>query len=101
MGLDNRVYSLEAAVRDLFRQLRGAPLRPASGGGRGAPRWVKVLPPIPTGRGYDEVTWCSPESLDGGTGDDNIWEASALYGEWTPRGYLTSLSGVPVPPEEE
>lgn len=93
--LVSRVAELERQLLAVRQQLLGAPLRPGTSGGRGAPPWVRELPEIPGGRGYREVVWCSAETLEGGTGDDQIWEVSALYDKWVPRGFLTSLSGVP------
>jgi hypothetical protein len=53
---------------------------------------VKELPPIPT-YGHRAVFWTSE---DGGTGDNQVWDAYVGQARWTPRQNFTALDGTPI-----
>ncbi len=77
--------------------------RPARGGSRSGsavPRLVATLPAIT--EAYDVVTWVGSDYTVGGvtgTGDNQVWEVDGRVGQtkWTPRQFITSKSGVPIP----
>jgi hypothetical protein len=71
--------------------------RGGGGGGTGNHRTVEELPPIPES-GYDIVFWTSEGD---GNGDDQLWGVGYGATEWAPAFYVSDLSGVPIPPEEE
>lgn len=53
---------------------------------------VTALPAIPVEEGAYFCKWIS---TDGGTGDDQMWTATAGQDKWTPMQYPTTLSGTP------
>ena len=65
--------------------------------GEGQPQWVKTLPAIPTAPKTRKVVyWMSATTEEGGTGDDQFWEAATGWTAYRPLDKYTTLSGVPV-----
>lgn len=88
-------------VRQVGKQLIISLANPQAVGGASsasAPRLVAVLPAVPAS--YSQVTWAGSAYTVGGvtgTGDNQVWEVDGRVGQtaWTPRQFLTSLSGTP------